>query len=175
MMKRWRELLEAVGRMSGQLDQLDRRAEKMEVILMVREPSTAVAAEAYDGLRRQVVTAVTERMAHLAQLVQIDAALTAGADAESVGKLVRGFLEQSSLERVTDPDRPERDLFFEMVEDLGGEHEVLEPAYVDAVTGRIIRRGAIRRAGQPDARSDGRHAGRPEQSDERRGPWEVAQ
>jgi hypothetical protein len=167
MMRRWRELLGAVGRMSAQLDHLDRRAEKMEVILMVREPSTAVAAEAYDGLRKQVVTAVTERMAHLAQLVQLDTALTAGADAESVGKLVRGFLEQASLDRVTDPDQPERDLLFEMLEDLGGQHEVLEPAYVDAITGRVIRRGTMRRAGQPDRR--------PDDPADPRAPWEVAQ
>ena len=82
MMKRWRELREAVDQIARQLDQLDRRSEKMEVILMVREPTAGVAAEAYDGLRKQVVAAMTERMAHLQQLVQLDAALTAGADAD---------------------------------------------------------------------------------------------
>ncbi len=106
-MKRWRELREAVDRITGQLDQLDRRAEKMEVILMVREPTAGVAAEAYDGLRKQVVAAMTERMAHLQQLVQLDAALTAGADADVIGKLVRGFADQASLGRVTDAEHPE--------------------------------------------------------------------
>jgi len=167
MTKRWRELRAAVERITGQIDQLDRRTEKMEVILMVREPTTSVAAEAYEGLRKQVVTAVTERMAHLAQLVQLDAALTAGADADSVGKLVRGWVEQASLERVVDAEHPQRDLLFEMVEDLGGRPEVLEPAYVDAVTGRVIRRGSIRRAGGG--------AEWPGGPDERQAPWEVAQ
>lgn len=167
MTKRWRDLRAAVERITSQIDQLDRRTEKMEVILMVREPTTTVAADAYEGLRKQVVTAVAERMAHLAQLVQLDAALTAGADADSVGKLVRGWVEQASLERVVDPEHPQRDLLFEMVEDLGGRHEVLEPAYVDALTGRVIRRGSVRRAGT---------AGElPVAPDERRAPWEVTQ
>ncbi|WP_300608297.1 hypothetical protein [Trebonia sp.] len=167
MTRRWRELRAAVERITGQIDQLDRRAEKMEVILMVREPTTNVAAEAYEGLRKQVVTAVSERMAHLTQLVQLDAALTAGADADSVGKVVRGWIEQASLQRIVDPDHPQRDLLFEMVEDLGGRYEVLEPAYMDAVTGRVIRRGSIRRA---DVAAE-----RPGMPDERRAPWEVAQ
>lgn len=167
MTKRWREVRAAVERISGLLDQLDRRTEKMELILMVREPATGVAAEAYEGLRKQVVTAVTERMTHLAQLVQLDATLTAGAATDSVARLVRGWIEQASLERVADPEHPQRDLLFEMVEDLGGPHEVLEPAYVDAVTGRVIRRGSIRRA-------DG-GATRPDEADGQPASWEVAQ
>lgn len=162
-MKRWRELREVVDRIAGQLDQLDRRAEKMEVILMVREPAAGVAAEAYDGLRKQVVAAMTERMAHLQQLVQLDAALTAGAGTDVVGKLVRGFADQASLSRVTDAEHPERNMLFELVEDLGGRPEVLEPAYVDTITGRVIRRGSMR------------HAAPTTQPGQNQAPWEVAQ
>jgi|SRR5690349_10773708 hypothetical protein len=121
----------------------------MEVILMVREPATGVAAEAYDGLRKQVVAAMTERMAHLQQLVQLDAALIGGADADTVGRLVRGFADQASLSRVTDAEHPDRDMLFELVDDLGGRLEVLEPAYVDTITNRVIRRGSMRRAALP--------------------------
>lgn len=161
--KRWRELREAFDRIAEQLDQLDRRSEKMETILMVREPATGAAAEAYDGLRKQVVAAMTERMAHLQQLVQLDAALVAGADVDVTGKLVRGFIEQASLSRITDAEHPERDMLYELVEDLGGRPEVLEPAYVDTITGRVIRRGSMRRA-RPAAER-GQH----------QGPWEVSQ
>jgi hypothetical protein len=174
-MKRWRELREMADRIAGQLDQLDRRAEKMEVILMVREPAAGAAAEAYDGLRRQVVSAVSERMAHLAQLVQLDAALTGGADAGAVARLVRGFAEQASLERVTDAGHRDRDLLFELVEDLGGRYEVLEPAYVDAITGRLIRRGSMRRADPPDPPDPPGQAGQAGQagpSGQRQAPWE---
>ena len=105
MTRRWRELTAAIDRIAHQVDQLDRRTEKMEVILMVREPASGAAAEAYEGLRKQVVTAVTERLAHLSQLVQLDAALCAGSSTESVARLVRGWLEQASLAQVSDPDR----------------------------------------------------------------------
>jgi hypothetical protein len=144
MMNQWRELWKVIDRISGQLDQLDRRTEKMETILMVREPASGAAAEAYDGLRKQIVAAVGERTAHLKQLAQLDAALTAGASADVVAKLVRDFADQAALERVKDAEHPERDLLFETVEDLGGRYEVLEAAYVDAKTGRVIRRGSVR-------------------------------
>lgn len=143
-MNRWQELREVVDRISGQLDQLDRRAEKMEVILMVREPTVGAAAEAYDGLRKQVIAAVGDRTAHLKQLAQLDAALAAGAGADAAAKLVRDFADQAALERVTNAEHPDRNLLFEIVEDLGGDYEVLEAAYVDAKTGRVIRRGSMR-------------------------------
>lgn len=149
MRKRWRQLQATLDSVSQHLDQLERRAEKMETILMVREPSSAAAADAYEGLRKQVVTAVTERLSHLAQLVQLDAALAHGADAEYLTKVVSGWLEQASLARVADPAHPDQDLLFELVEDLGGPVEVLEPAYVDAVTRRVIRQGRARRAARP--------------------------
>lgn len=168
-MKRWRELREVVDRIAGQLDQLDRRAEKMEVVLMVREPAAGVAAEAYDGLRKQVVAAMTERMAHLQQLVQLDAALTAGTSADVVVKLVRGFADQASLSRVSDAEHPDRNMLFELVEDLGGRAEVLEPAYVDTITGRVIRRGTMRRAAPPAP------ADRPDRPGQDQAPWEVTQ
>jgi hypothetical protein len=134
-----------LDRLRRSLDLLERRAEKMETILMVREPSSVAAAEAYDGLRKQVVNAVSTRQAHLVQLVQLDAALAAGADADSLRKLVDGWFEQSALVRVTDPDGPHRDALFDLVGDEGGPFEVLEPAYVDTTTGRPIRLGRARR------------------------------
>jgi hypothetical protein len=170
MTKRWRELREAIDRIAHQLDLLDRRAEKMEVILMVREPSSGAAAEAYEGLRKQVVTAVTERLAHLSQLVQLDAALFAGSSTESVAKLVRGWLEQASLAQVSDPNHPDRDMLFEMLEDLGGDVQVLEPAYVDTATGRVIRRGSARR-GQAGEIAGGPSHERGQSS----ASWEVGQ
>ena len=149
MTKRWRELQASLDRVGQHLDQLDRRAEKMETILMVREPSAPVAADAYEGLRKQVVTAVTARLTHLAQLVQLDAALAHGADRDYIARTVSGLLEQASLARVTDTNRADQDLLFELVEDLGGPVEVLEPAYVDLASGRVIRPGQARRAASP--------------------------
>ena len=154
MRKRWQELHDKLSEIASQVDQLDRRAEKVETILMVREPGSVAAADAYEGLRKQVVTAVSERLTHLAQLVELDAVLAAGASAETVVKMASGWAEQASLAKITDPGHRDSDLLFDLVEDLGGPLEVLQPAYVDAITGRVIRRGQARRglavADEPD-------------------------
>ncbi|MGW3283131.1 hypothetical protein ACWDR3_00635 [Streptomyces sp. NPDC001002] len=125
---------------------LDRRLDKLEVIALVREPSVVAAADAYDGLRKQVVASATARWTHLAQLAQLDAALAQGADLEVVGALVEGWITQAALDRVSDPGHPEADLLYELVENLGGPLAVLEPAYVDGVTGRLVRPGRAHRA-----------------------------
>src|SRR5579885_2330521 len=121
----------------------------METVLMVREPSSVAAAEAYEGLRKQVVNAVSERLTHLSQLVQLDAALRHGAERDALEKLTDSWFEQASLARIDDANHPERDVLFELVSDHGGLFEVLEPAYVDTLTGRVIRPGRARRAPVP--------------------------
>ena len=151
MRKRWQQLQGTLDRIGQHLDQLERRTEKMETILLVREPATPVAADAYEGLRKQVVNAVTARLTHLAQLVQLDAALAHDADRDHIARMVSGWLEQAALARVTDTSRADQDLLFDLVEDLGGPVEVLEPAYVDLVTGRVIRPGQTRRTAGPAA------------------------
>src|SRR5690348_8145713 len=118
----------------------------MDTVIMVREPSSSAAAEAYDGLRKQVVNAVSDRLNHLSQLVQLDVALTHAADGDQLAKLVDSWFEQAALLRIEDPTHPRRDAIFELVADQGGAYEVLEPAYVDALTSRVIRLGRARRA-----------------------------
>lgn len=118
--------------------QLDRRTERIEVIMTVREPSSTAAGEAYEGLRRQVVAAVSERGAHLSQLVQLAAALEKDADAPALRRLLGEWMEQASLRTVTGPVD---ETLFDIVEDNGGEPKVLAPAYVDEVTARVVRRG----------------------------------
>jgi hypothetical protein len=152
--KRWNDLTTLVGELRHSVDLLDRRAEKMETILMVREPASVTSAEAYEGLRKQVVNAVSERLAHLSQLVQLDAALRNGADGDVLAKLADGWFEQASITRVVDPDHLQFDMLFDLISDGGGAVEVIEPAYVDIVTGRVIRLGRAQRlapAQRPDS------------------------
>jgi hypothetical protein len=140
------KIIEQLTEISKALDLLDRRVEKIETVTMVREPSSTAAAEAYDGLRKQVVNAVSDRLNHLSQLVQLDVALNAGAGADQLAKLVDAWFEQAALLRVDDPQHPRRDAVFELVADQGGAYEVLEPAYVDTLTSRVIRLGRARRS-----------------------------
>jgi len=143
------EVSSVLERMHRTLDQLERRAERMETILLVREPTSMVAADAYEGLRKQVVSAVSERHGHLSQLVEIDHALRHGADPIVLRSFVDAWFEQANLLRISDPAGPDADLAFELIEDGDGPLEVVEPAYADGTTGRLVRRGRVRRAGRP--------------------------
>lgn len=148
--KPWQQVLAALREIHGLVGRIDQRLDKVELITMVREPASAVAADAYEGLRKQVVTSATERWAHLAQLAQLDLALARGADREVLGTMIDGWLAHSALVRVAEVGPADVELFFELVEDLGGPLEVLEPAYQDRITQRVVRQGRARR-GAPGA------------------------
>jgi hypothetical protein len=143
--KRRAQLAAVLDDIRESLDQLDRRVDKMETILIIREPSSVAAGDAYEGLRKQVMAAVSERLAHLSQLVQLHAAVAGGADGRVLTTLVDNWFEQAALLRVDDPAHPQAHALFEVVEDRGGAAEVIDPAYVDSITGRVIRTGRIRR------------------------------
>ena len=61
-MSRRQEIDQAVQETRDLTRQIERRLDKMETVLIIREPSSSVAADAYDGLRKQVVTALQERL-----------------------------------------------------------------------------------------------------------------
>ena len=143
------EQLEAgVERLRAMLDTMDRRLEKIEVVTLVREPGTASSADAYNGLRKQVIAAVGERNAHLHQLAQFAAALDSGATADELRALVGEWLEQSSITAVDDPSLEEA---FEVVGPADApQRRVVRPGYVDRMTGRVVRRGVIERLEEAD-------------------------
>lgn len=141
-----RELDDAITETRDLARQIERRLDKMETVLIIREPSSQVAADAYDGLRKQVVTALQERQAHVTQLVQFAAALENGADAQTLKSMVDGWLESSHVIVTADTTTADADLLFQVIENLGGDIEVVAPAYVDGSTNRVIRQGRIRHA-----------------------------
>ena len=55
---------------------LEQQAELIKTVLIVKEPNTVQASQAYDGLRKQVVAAAAERRSHLAQLVAMSVAVS---------------------------------------------------------------------------------------------------
>jgi hypothetical protein len=140
------EALEARLRTIEQLlDTIDRRLDHIEIVTMVREPNTNAAADAYNGLRKQVIAAVGERTSHLHQLAKFDGALRTDADLDGLRSLVREWMSQASLEVVDDPSVDA----FEHVgpEDAAGAR-VLRPAYVDAITGRVVQGGLVERVAE---------------------------
>ncbi len=140
------------------IDKVDRSVERIEIVTVVREPNSNVAADAYNGLRKQVIAAVGERNAHLQQLAQFDSALRAGATPEELQTLVGEWMAQASIELVDDTRIEDA---FEVVGTNGdgeGDLAVIRSAYVDALTGRVVRRGVaertIRPAGAPGDAGD---------------------
>lgn len=125
------------------VDKLDRSVERIEIVTVVREPASALSADAYNGLRKQVIAAAGERSAHLYQLAQFDAALRAGATSEELATLVREWMGQASLDVVDDPGLEDG---FELIGPYDATSRVvLSPAYVDRVTRRVVRAGVARR------------------------------
>jgi hypothetical protein len=156
---RGREIAGVLHRLQQLVDQLDRRMERIETVVMVREPQTPMAAEAYEGLRKQVINAASSRMNHLTQLTQWDAAIRHGAGTQDLTDMLDSWFEQSGLERVTDAGPGELDRYFEFVgARSGGPVEVMAPAYVDSVTGRVVRLGRVRPASRGHLRVEGRPA-----------------
>lgn len=146
-MRRRRELEDRLREAERLLDRIDRNVEGIERVTMVREPGNHKAAEAYDGLRRQIGAALAERHAHLHQLAQFDAARRANATPEQLESLVSEWMGQAQLAVVFAPDVPGA---FEEVGDSKGDHiHVLTPAYVDEVTGRVVRSGFVERTSRP--------------------------
>ena len=140
---RRRDLEERLESMEELLDRVDRSIEKIEMVTVVREPNTGMSADAYNGLRKQVIASASERAAHLSQLAQFDSALRAGATTSELEALVREWAGQASLVTVEDPALTEA---FELVgpEDAPG-RRVLRPGYIDGITGRVVRGGLLER------------------------------
>lgn len=124
-------------------DKIDRKVDRIEVATIVREPNTAVAADAYDGLRKQVIAATGERNAHMHQLARFHVALRAGATADELHRMVSEWMGQASVQIVEDPAVVQA---FEFVgpADAPRQH-LVDPAYVDAITGRVIKQGVVER------------------------------
>ena len=142
---RSKQLLELIAK---RLDAIERNVDRIELATLVREPGNATSVDAYSGLRKQVVAAASERMAHLAQLSQVDVAVRDGVVAEQLVPLVDEWLRQSDLERSEDVGRSE---LFQIVAGEGPVVVVIQPSYVDRVTGRIVRQGLARREQYADS------------------------
>jgi hypothetical protein len=137
------DLTDRLASIQRLVDKLDRSVERIEIVTVVREPNTALAADAYNGLRKQVIAAASERNAHLYQLTQFDAALRGGATPEELGALVREWMGQASVEVVEDVGLEGAFQFVGPADATGC--RIKSPAYVDRVTNRVVRAGVAER------------------------------
>lgn len=121
--------------------ELEHKLDLIYTALVVRDPGTSMAAEAFEGLRKQVIAGATARNAHVAQLAEFDVALRRGASADDLLKLTAQWLDQAGVARIDDPTRREA---FESTVAPGASVEVEIPAYVNTVTGQLVRQGRLR-------------------------------
>lgn len=146
-----RRVAEALGDISSRLHDLEQAAELMKTVLIVKEPQTVHAANAYDGLRKQVIAAMGERRSHLGQLATMAVAVERASSVDDLRPQVREWLAQAGVVEVRDLPLGARaqDLFEEADGGSleGVDHlDVDEPAYVDAGSGIVLRLGRARAA-----------------------------
>lgn len=134
--------------LAGHVDKISRAIERIEVATIVREPSSALSVDAYEGLRRQVVAAAGERMAHLYQLARFAEAVSSAMPVEQLGPLVEEWLIQAGLERVTDLYDGR---YYDVLAGDGPQLRVLRTAYRDGATARPVLMGQVERTAAPGA------------------------
>ncbi len=128
---------------------LEQQAELIKTVLIVKEPNTVQASQAYDGLRKQVVAAASERRSHLAQLVAMSVAVSRATAVSDLVPQVKEWMEQAGVAPLGGV--PEGHDASHLFEDIGGDGldgslEIIEPAYIDVQTGTVLRLGRARLA-----------------------------
>lgn len=129
-----------------QLERIESLLVRLDAAIVVREPGSARAAEAYDGLRKQVNQASKNRRAHVAHLLALSDSIRRGADPELVSKRVEEFLLELGVGRT---DSMENTEWFEVEGGEGDGLEVIEPAVIETTddgTRTVVRLGRARRS-----------------------------
>lgn len=143
-------------------EEVVRKLERLDAWLITRDPSTRAAAEAYDGLRKQVSAGAKARRMHLVDLAKLDLLVrtletrvaedpsTSAKDImESLSAHTRQWAADAGLS-VVESVSNQTIGHFEIVEQSGDKPansaEVLKPAYLDESDGNtiLIRRGTAR-------------------------------
>ncbi|MFG2848308.1 hypothetical protein ACGF12_34865 [Kitasatospora sp. NPDC048296] len=117
-------------------------------------PPSGVLATA---VRRAVLDEFRTRAQFAGRLAEIDALLwsRAGDSREVVESAMTAHLRELRLLRVTAPEASDR---FVVTEGTGDALELLSPAYVDELTGKVILAGQLRRVAGPAATKWGEEA-----------------
>lgn len=100
------------------------------------------------AVRRAVLDEFRTRAQFAGRLAEIDALLwsRAGDSREAVEGAMTAHLRELRLLRVTEPEESDR---FVVTEGEGDAFELLSPAYVDELTGKVILAGQLRRVAGP--------------------------
>ena len=101
---------------------------KIETALVVRDPGNALSANAYDGLRKSIVSSSKNRRVHVSHLLSLKESLERGAQIELIEDRVNDFLSELGITYSTNLAIADH---FEVI---GGDGDLLEcvsPAVLD--------------------------------------------
>lgn len=141
-----------LSRLEANQQEMRRQLDVIVSGLIASDPRTELAAEAFDGLRRNVAFAAQERRRQLSQLVAFADAIERGATVDTLRERCEGWCVEAGVERYADPAaQPD---WFEVIEGQGdGDGSVLEPvepAWIDATNQVLLRPGTARRVPAAD-------------------------
>jgi len=123
--------------------------QRLDAAVVVRDPGSTHAAEAYEGLRKQITHSGKSHRIHTAHLLSLADSLERGADMELIRDRVSDFMAELGLKRIYDTGDSE---LFEIIEGEGSGLECIEPAIVEQLAdGRrfVVRQGNARRVPGP--------------------------
>ena len=82
------ELVEAVEVLTQRIDQLEHQAELLKTVLIVKEPGAIISANAFEGLRKQIIASANDRLTHLSQIVQMRVAIDRASSLDDLKSMV---------------------------------------------------------------------------------------
>lgn len=137
-----------------QLDRMEVLLQRLDSAVVVRDPGSARAAEAFDGLRKSVIQASKSHRVHVAHLIALDESIRSGGTLDLVRLRVAEYLRELGIQRLETAEHLEA---FDVVGDSDGDVEVLEAAIVEHVDdGRIsvLKVGKAKRTARPTPPTD---------------------
>ncbi len=145
MIRRKDEERARLDRLESSMDELRHALERVELMFLMKDPSVPAGADAYEGLRRSLIVAREDRMTRLVDLARIDASLQRADGEGGTDAILRELLIAAGVERIDMPSGGAAGSFEVFGSDDDGlELVVLEPAYVHAESGALIRMGRAR-------------------------------
>ena len=124
---------------------------RLDAAVVVRDPGSARAAEAFDGLRKQLAQSSKSRRLHQAHLLSLQDSLDRGASIELIRDRITDFMMELGIGKLTDTNDPS---FFDVFEGEGLGLECVEPAYVEVLENGqtvLVRLGKARRIHLPES------------------------
>lgn len=132
------------------LENIEILLQRLEAAVVVRDLGNAHSADAYDGLRKQIIQSGKNHRIHLAHLISLSDSLQRGADIDLITDRVNDFLSELGVMRMSNTDFLD---LFEVIEGEGSALECIEPAIVEKLDNQTvvpIKLGKARRVPGPE-------------------------